>query len=157
MPYILIHEHDNARRMDLTDGETTFGRAADNTVVLTDSSVSSHHCLIRSEGGQYELEDLGSTNGTSVNEIRVVTKLKLNAGDMIHVGGVAVMFTSEDQNHASPFVGPSGTIRRAPVDKSPFVARKDRRKVWILVLAVIGLLVVVATAIFLRSLAIAGG
>jgi len=47
------------------------GRASDNDVLLHDPKVSSHHAEIRLEGQQYSLIDLGSKNGTFINNKRL--------------------------------------------------------------------------------------
>jgi pSer/pThr/pTyr-binding forkhead associated (FHA) protein len=44
----------------------TLGRGADNTVVLSESNVSTHHARLIIDGDEIVVEDLGSTNGTSV-------------------------------------------------------------------------------------------
>ncbi len=66
----------------------TIGRASDNRMVVNDLKVSSHHAQIRPEGQGYEIIDLGSSNGTFVNEQQLVPNLPrfLNPGDQIRIG-----------------------------------------------------------------------
>lgn len=69
----------------LDEGESTFGRAAENQVVLASTQVSKRHCAVIVQGRKAELKDLGSSNGTFVNG--VLTKKKLLANrDRISVG-----------------------------------------------------------------------
>jgi hypothetical protein len=66
----------------------TLGRAPDNTVVLADPSVSAHHAAVRQEQGQWWVDDLGSTNGTAVNENWLRGAAPLYPGDVIRLGEV---------------------------------------------------------------------
>ena len=61
------------------------GREPDNDIVVSDLSVSSHHAELRKVAGAYRIVDLGSTNGTFVNEQRVTAAL-LSDGDMVGLG-----------------------------------------------------------------------
>lgn len=64
------------------------GRANDNTICIKDSTVSSYHARISSMKGQWILEDLGSHNGTHINDIIVRKPMALAYGDTIHLGKV---------------------------------------------------------------------
>jgi pSer/pThr/pTyr-binding forkhead associated (FHA) protein len=66
---------------------TTFGRHPDNDVVLASPLVSAHHLRVH-VGERLEAEDLGSTNGTYVNEERVQGRHPLAGGDQLRVGDV---------------------------------------------------------------------
>lgn len=61
------------------------GRGADCAVRLEDGTVSRHHAQIAWEMVQYEVRDLGSQNGTSVNGVPV-TQSALAPGDLLEVG-----------------------------------------------------------------------
>jgi len=63
------------------------------TVVLHDKFMSSKHAEIKAEGGVWILKDLGSTNGTYVNDKRV-DKHELVDNDFIKFGGSLVKFKS---------------------------------------------------------------
>ena len=56
---------------DLAQDEVTIGKGPQNDIILPDASVSSAHAVIRFEDGAYKLSDLGSRNGTSVNDARI--------------------------------------------------------------------------------------
>ncbi len=65
------------------------GRAADNTIVLAEKSVSAHHArLSYLSGNQWWLEDMGSRNGTIVNGLPVDQPLAVTDGDQISFGSV---------------------------------------------------------------------
>jgi hypothetical protein len=72
---------------------TTIGSVAGNRVVLTDTGVSRKHVGIKRLGHEYELADLGSTNGVYVNGEKVARR-KLQAGDVIRVGASEMVFRS---------------------------------------------------------------
>ncbi len=67
------------------------GRKKDNDIIIDSPHVSRHHANIRFIDNQYVLFDLESTVGTSVNGKRTQTAV-LQAGDVISVGGVPVIF-----------------------------------------------------------------
>lgn len=73
------------------DGQPlTLGRAPDNTLVIDDPRVSRHHGRFQSRHGTLVYTDLGSTNGTRVNGIRV-DEIVLGPGDRLQVGDVVVV------------------------------------------------------------------
>jgi hypothetical protein len=86
-------------RIDLPDGQavlvwegtTLIGRDPAAQVRLVDSRVSRHHAQIEAHGGRFVLQDLGSTNGTTVNGTPA-TEHELSDGDVIGVGGVELRY-----------------------------------------------------------------
>ncbi len=71
---------------DLVQDKITIGRSPANEIAITDPEISRKHAqLIRQESG-YALEDLGSTNGSFVNDRRVVGLTPLHHGDVIDLG-----------------------------------------------------------------------
>ena len=66
----------------------TIGRAANNTVVLDDEFVSSHHAMISLRGNQWWLEDMGSRNGTQLNDLPLETATVVSGGDIITIGNI---------------------------------------------------------------------
>lgn len=70
------------------------GRKPDNDVVIDNPAVSGHHCKISQKGDTYFVEDLESTNGTFVNEKRVV-KSGLHDQDVIGVAKHALVFVDD--------------------------------------------------------------
>ena len=80
--------------LPLSDEVTTIGSVAGNTVVLADPAVSRKHAGIRKVDGNYELADLGSTNGVYVNGHKVPKKT-LEQGDIIRVGNTEAVFKRE--------------------------------------------------------------
>jgi len=76
---------------------TIFGREKGD-IVISDNEISSSHCQIQNINGVYHLFDMNSTNGTFVNNERVV-KCKLNPDDIITVGQSSFRFQLEDESN----------------------------------------------------------
>lgn len=70
----------------------TLGRETGNIVRIEEDSVSSRHAVLRHDGGRWWLEDLGSTNGTFVNDTRVTGRAPLKSGDVVQIGLVTARF-----------------------------------------------------------------
>ena len=84
-------------QIDLQSTKLTIGRAPDNLLVLNDSQISGHHAEICSAGQGYSIIDLGSTNGTFVNDNRLAP-------------GVSRSLTSGDKLRFGPYTGNPSTI-----------------------------------------------
>jgi pSer/pThr/pTyr-binding forkhead associated (FHA) protein len=70
------------------------GRSPDCDLVIDEETVSSHHARIEWMVEHAELEDLGSSNGTFVNGVKVSGHTRLVDSDAIDFGGVRVFFFS---------------------------------------------------------------
>ena len=79
------------QKIQLAEEITTLGSVAGNTVILADPGVSKRHVGIRRVEGQFELADLGSTNGVYVNGQKLPKKI-LAGGDIIRVGNSEAVF-----------------------------------------------------------------
>ena len=76
----------------LLDAAYTLGRAPDNTIAISDGSVSSRHARILRTPEGFVLEDLQSRNGTFVNGEQVADKRLLADGDLIRLGKIIMTF-----------------------------------------------------------------
>ena len=76
------------RQIDLQSAKLTIGRAPDNILVLNDSQVSGHHAEIRQDSQVYSVIDLGSTNGTYINDYPLTPHVPqlLNVNDRLRFG-----------------------------------------------------------------------
>jgi two-component system cell cycle response regulator len=80
----------------LQEDKTVVGRGPTVNVRLNDEGVSREHCQFLAEGDKIVLIDLGSTNGTFCNGIRV-DRRELTDGDKIMVGSTTILkFTYHD-------------------------------------------------------------
>lgn len=90
---------------ELTDPLITVGRISENSLQIEDASVSSRHAqLTLDESGDYILQDIGSTNGSSLNgkDLEPETEHKLQDGDRIVFGKIEVAYVSENPADARP-------------------------------------------------------
>jgi hypothetical protein len=74
---------------------TSIGRAPGNTVVIDDGYVSNEHVLITRRGKQWWLEDLGSRNGTLLNDLWLTEPVVISVGDVIVLGGTRLKIEPE--------------------------------------------------------------
>jgi hypothetical protein len=71
-----------------TDGaHLTIGRAPSCDCVLPEDLVSRRHAALSRDGERWVLRDLGSTNGTRVNGVRVIEDVEVRPGDRVNLGG----------------------------------------------------------------------
>jgi len=74
------------KRIPLPVTEAVIGRDEGCHIRLTSSDISRRHCLLRCERGVILVADLGSRNGTHVNDIPIKAPTALKPGDMLRVG-----------------------------------------------------------------------
>jgi len=67
---------------------TSIGRSTNSTIVLDDGYVSGEHALIIQRGRQWWVEDLGSRNGTLLNDMPLTEAAVVSAGDIITIGNI---------------------------------------------------------------------
>ena len=92
---LVLQGPDKGRRFELPDATTLVGRES-KQLPLTDNTVSRRHCeLIFNDGGEWVLRDLGSSNGSYVNGMRIVGKHGLKLGDQLRVGRTLMVFGSQ--------------------------------------------------------------
>jgi DNA-binding response OmpR family regulator len=96
---------DPSGREHLLSEETmTIGRAVENDIVITSKRVSREHARVTREGQRLVLVDLGSTNGTYLNDERVLSPVDLRDGDCVSIGDVHLAFHDPDSTYLeTPF------------------------------------------------------
>lgn len=87
---LLLHEGDTAE----------VGREDGNDLILPVEHISRKHAVITWRGGHFEVQDLGSVNGTSVNGKRITKPRVLKNGDKISFHTIEATFTE----HTKPLV-----------------------------------------------------
>lgn len=88
---VLIEQGRPRHRYPLLKDRVVIGRLPDSDIVLSDPGVSRRHAEIRRQDGGFVIADLGSTNGTLVNQAAVEERL-LQEGDRITVGRTVLEF-----------------------------------------------------------------
>jgi pSer/pThr/pTyr-binding forkhead associated (FHA) protein len=76
--------------IDLGQAPITIGRANDATLVVIDDYASSRHARIFEQGGQWIVEDLGSTNGTYLGRTKVTQPMPIQPGVPIRIGKTVI-------------------------------------------------------------------
>lgn len=82
----------DGQRFALTGAVVTIGRLPECTIPLTDLNVSRRNTEIRPHGTGWMVVDLGSTNGTKVNGVRIEGDRVLADGDIISLGTTHLRF-----------------------------------------------------------------
>jgi VWFA-related protein len=89
---MLVDKTQPERKHDLK-GTINIGRARDNQIVLDDPTVSRHHAWIKAEGESFVVFDVGSANGTFVNDEQVQEPRQLANQDIVRFGDAEFVFT----------------------------------------------------------------
>jgi DNA-binding winged helix-turn-helix (wHTH) protein len=84
----------NDRTLALSAGDNLIGRSPECGIWVDAAGVSRRHARLRldADSGAAAIEDLGSMNGTFVNETRVESPMALRDGDLVHLGSIALTF-----------------------------------------------------------------
>ncbi len=91
MPTLIIRSATGDVAHELDGNSVTIGRHPDNSLVIEDLSISTHHAAIIISDGTYVLRDLNSTNGTMLNG-RPITEKELRREDIIKFGQVEAVY-----------------------------------------------------------------
>jgi pSer/pThr/pTyr-binding forkhead associated (FHA) protein len=111
---------------DITQNEVAIGKGPQNDIILPDASVSGAHAVIRFEDGAYKISDLGSRNGTSVNDARLGAEPRaIQHGDLIKMGHCALTFRLKETGDTlsmpqrTLIMGVTGTPLPPPAPPAP--------------------------------------
>lgn len=76
--------------LPLGEGPITVGRGADCTLVVSDDYASTRHARFYTRNDQWFVEDLGSTNGTFVDRMRITGPTPISVGTQVRIGDTTV-------------------------------------------------------------------
>jgi len=108
---IVLEGADLGKRFPLTEPTATVGRHSANSIALHDDRISRHHLELRACPSGYQLFDLLSGNGTTVND-RPVQVIDLRAGDRIRVGDTVLQYiTGSTATHRGPLASARAVVR----------------------------------------------
>ncbi|HZH75556.1 MAG TPA: GGDEF domain-containing protein [Archangium sp.] len=93
---VQIHGPELGKKYALQEYEFTIGREEGNHIVVDLDNVSRRHAMIIRRQGRMFVKDLGSTNGTYLNDAEVTQETPLRSGDLIKVGGSIFKFLTGD-------------------------------------------------------------
>ena len=108
------------------------------TTAINDNSLSAIHCCVNIEGeNKYEIEDLGSINGTFVNGTKLpsMSMVSISEGDNIKLGNLSFIFSKVASGHSigdstasniSKNISPSSSVPAAKKSFSPHSVRVAR-------------------------------
>jgi len=93
-PYLEVESGAEAKRYELEIGtdDVVIGRSTDCNWVISSGAVSRRHARIRRQSGAITIEDLGSSNGTFVNGVRLSEPKALGNKDSVKFGSVEAHF-----------------------------------------------------------------
>jgi pSer/pThr/pTyr-binding forkhead associated (FHA) protein len=87
------------KEVPLTKDRTTIGRRSHNDLVIDNLAVSGEHAVVFKGGDDYYIEDLGSTNGTTVNG-QPIKKHVMRGGDIVEIGKYRLKFVEREKEPA---------------------------------------------------------
>ena len=101
MPKIIVQRGDDVREIELAKETFSIGRTPENDLELKDSLISRRHSSIVRRGEEFHVYDLGSSNGTYVNQEKIEVRI-LKDGDMIRLGETQITFRDENNPREAP-------------------------------------------------------
>lgn len=100
---LIVYFRNEKLGLDLKDGVYRIGREQPADVVIPDSTMSANHAELQVSGDSALLRDLGSTNGTFVNDTQIRAARQISEKDQIRFGAVraAIKFAEEPKTAAA--------------------------------------------------------
>ena len=118
--YYLKPIRGSAAMIRLGKEPVTIGRHPDNTIPIADDLASRFHCAVEPDGvGGWSVRDLGSRNGTKVNDQRV-KEVRLNPGDVLRIGAHEFVMAEDSESDRA------GLIESAEDNAMPDEEKEDK-------------------------------
>jgi pSer/pThr/pTyr-binding forkhead associated (FHA) protein len=123
---VLMFNKQVIKEFPFLSGSVTIGRKAENTISIDNLAVSGYHARIDKTGPDFILTDLQSTNGTYVNDKRVMSR-KLRHGDNVIVGKHTLLFIAGDDSADSKESMDLDTTMMLDTEKQRELLARQRR------------------------------
>jgi predicted component of type VI protein secretion system len=117
---VVLTEGFAGRTYELKGERVTIGRLEDNTIQISEPSVSSHHCELLLRGQEIVVRDLQSTNGTYIDG-EPVTQAVLKPGQVLRLGAVEMRLEG-DAPAGAPAAGAAPAAAPSAASAGPAAA-----------------------------------
>ncbi len=111
--FLIVYRDERVRTsvVPLLEGlEVTIGRLSSNAICVDDEAASRTHARVSRKGTEVIVEDLGSHNGTWVNEKRISGRVRLSPGDEVTVGPARVVLGAARRRTGGQRIGSSADL-----------------------------------------------
>lgn len=98
---VIYGTSDLGRKYNIEGNQLSFGRGTTNDIILAQDAVSRQHATVTVDEGGVKIRDNDSTNGTYVNDARVVNETYLKDGDLLKIGRSIFKFLTGDNIESS--------------------------------------------------------
>ena len=161
---VVISEGFTGKTVELKADKITIGRSEDNSFQIAENSVSSRHCELQLKDDILHIKDLGSTNGTFIND-KKITGGTLKPGQVLKLGSIELRFAGDKGRDSSSVAVktvslPQGGVKLDDLEKGSQGVSKDDKtftkksnkvnKLFILVGA-IATFILIASVVFAMS------
>lgn len=99
---IILSGKHQGKRLTLPEGEAVIGRDESCQIRLATSEVSRQHCRLVCDGDHVVVHDLGSRNGTLINDIAIHGQAELQPGDVLKVGPASFQLAGKKSATVAP-------------------------------------------------------
>lgn len=123
----VIQGRDQGKRFDLDAPVVGIGREATNAIRLHDNEVSRRHAQVVQTEDTFKLVDLGSSNGTFVNEQQTDQHI-LQSGDRVQVGRTLMIFTGNEDHSSVDLAAEVDIIERGPASDGSRIVSSIRHE-----------------------------
>lgn len=122
----VLHSQDGSPAHRLPE-EAVVGREQGCDVLLDDHRISRRHALLKTIGDKVWLEDLGSTNGTYLNGVRLIKGSYAKAGDEVRFSTIAFTLQGSGFDPNKTMIRPAVSPQEAPPAQPAAVRQHERR------------------------------